>query len=570
MLDFHSNKHETWFLWVLKGVMLLGFLVMLGRLADLQVIRGAYYKSLAEDNRVRRIPILAPRGSILARNGEVLVESKKEPEKEEKGMGTDIIIKWKRNYKDGADFGHVTGYLGLVKENEVNKVRGDCSDKGTRKIGSMAGRSGLEEQYDCILSGIDGEELVEVDAMGNRIRSLGRKEPITGEDIETTIDYGLQKKVSSLMQGKKGAVVAMRPNGEMLSLFSSPSFDPGAFIEKERQKDVLQYLQDKSLPLFNRGIGGMFHPGSVYKPLVAVAALQEGVIDEHYHYNDTGRITIDTNYGNFSYNNWYFTQYGGKEGEIDVKRALARSTDTFFYEVGDLLGIEKLDIWSHTFNLDEKTSIDMPGEIAGLVPSPEWKQKVMNERWFLGNTYHMAIGQGDLGVTPIAITSAINAIANGGEYCRPHLTKSQIPMTNVQDGKGDGCRDLGISQKTLDVVKEGMEKACQSGGTAFPFFDFELPDNAKVACKTGTAETEGGKMGDTHAWFTIFAPSENPEIVLTVLVERGGEGSKVAAPIARELFNYWFYEQYGREVPKKIVPSASTSVSPTPVPGSGE
>lgn len=570
MLDFHSHKYETWFLWLLKGIMLLGFLIMLGRLADLQVIRGAYYKSLAEDNRVRRIPILAPRGNIVAQNGEILVESKKEAEKEEKDKGADIIIKWSRNYNDGAYFGHITGYLGLAKENEVNKVRGDCPNKGTRKMGSVVGRSGLEEQYDCTLSGIDGEELVEVDATGARIRALGRKEPEKGEDIATTLEYGLQKKIAEKMQGKKGAVVAMRTNGDVLALYSSPSFDPGAFIDRDRQTEVKHYLEDKNLPLFNRALGGIFHPGSIYKPLVATAALEEGSIDESYHYNDTGRITIDTNYGNFAYNNWYFSQYGGREGEIDVKRALARSTDTFFYEVGGLIGVEKLDTWSHTFNLDEKTGIDLPGEIAGLVPSPEWKQKMMNERWFLGNTYHMAIGQGDLAVTPLAITAAISAIANDGEYCRPHLISReesqnfQFPISNFQ------CRELGIKEKTLTIVKEGMEKACQSGGTAFPFFDFELPDGAHVACKTGTAETEGGKTGDTHAWFTIFAPSENPEIVMTVLVERGGEGSKVAAPIAREILNYWFYEQYGREVPKKVVPSASTSVSPTPVPGTGE
>ncbi len=540
------KEDPSWFIWLLKGVFIVGFLIMLGRLLDLQVIRGAYYTSLADNNRVRRVPILAPRGSILARDGEILSESQNKKEAESYKENTEtIIIPWERKYKESSDFGHILGYLGLVKEGEVGKVRGECPEKGVRRPGSFVGRTGLEEQYDCKLSGIDGEELIEVDAMGKKIRSLGQKPPIKGEDITTTIQFGLQKKVAAVMQGKKGAVVALSPKGEVLSLYSSPSFDPS---------DITPLLQDKNLPLFNRAISGIFHPGSIYKPLVALAALEESAIDEGYTFDDTGRIIINTNYGNFVYNNWYFTQYGGKEGQIDVKRALARSTDTFFYQIGDLLGIEKLDLWSHTFRLDEKTGIDLPGEIAGLVPSPEWKLKVLGERWFLGNTYHMAIGQGDLAVTPLGITSGISIIASNGKWCKPHVVNGEQWDVNSE------CIDLGIQQKNINIVKEGMMKACQTGGTAFPFFDFQIP----VACKTGTAQTDDAKDSLPHAWFTIFAPSENPEIVLTVLVEKGGEGSKVAAPIAREILDYWFYERKGLEIPKKQGPSVSAT------PGVGE
>lgn len=540
-----------WFLWLFKGILVVFFLVILGRLLDLQVIRGAYYKTLAENNRVQRVPILAPRGAILSKDGRTLVESKKGSDSAYDSK--QIIIPWERLY-DGADFGHITGYLGLAKEGEEGKVRGECPERGTRKTGSFVGRSGLEEWYDCKLSGIDGEELIEVDATGEKIRSLGRRDPARGDDIITTLDYGLQKKAAALMNNKNGAVVAMDTNGSILALFSSPSFDPGLFVQKDNARAVSNVLNDSSLPLFNRAIGGMFHPGSIYKPLVALSALEEGVISKDYTFEDNGLITINTNYGTFSYRNWYFTQYGGKEGTIDVRRALARSTDTFFYEVGSLLGVDSLDNWSHKFGLDEKTEIDLPGEVSGLVPSPDWKMKIKGERWFLGNTYHLSIGQGDLSVTPIGITSAISAIASGGTWCKPYLVKSE--KLKVQDG----CKELEIKKENIQIVKEGMEKACETGGTAFPFFDFELPDYKHVACKTGTAETEGGKDGDTHAWFTIFAPSDNPEIVLTVLVERGGEGSKVAAPIARQLMDYWFYERLGKEAPKKQTPSASPTV----------
>jgi penicillin-binding protein 2 len=558
-MDFQSSHNSpSWFLWLFKGLLVVFFLIIIGRLLDIQVIKGAYYKSLAEDNRVQRVPILAPRGALKARDGQNIAESKKLNEIEVSYNSKEIIIPWTRWY-DGIGFGHITGYLGLAKEGEAGKVRGDCPDKGTRKIGSFVGRSGLEEWYDCVLSGFDGEELVEIDAMGERIRSLGRRDPVPGNDIVTTIDYGLQKKSASIMENKKGAIIAMSKNGEILTLYSGPSYDPNIFAAKDNTNQLSKLLTDPSLPLFNRTIGGMFHPGSIYKPIVALAALEEGAITKEYTYEDRGRITIDTNYGNFAYNNWYFTQYGGKEGVIDVKKALARSTDTFFYEIGNLLGVDKINSWSHTFGLDEKTQIDIPGEVSGLVPSPDWKLKLKNERWFLGNTYHLAIGQGDLAVTPLAITSATAAIANNGKLCRPHIVNSKSQIPNAKEEESSDCKDLNIKKENIDIVMEGMINACETGGTAFPFFDFETPDGEKVACKTGTAETEGGKEGDTHAWFTIIAPSKNPQIVLTVLVERGGEGSKIAAPIARELMNYWFYERKGLEVPKKMTPSVSAA-----------
>jgi penicillin-binding protein 2 len=537
--------------------MIFGFFVLLARLADLQLIKGKYYKVLAEGNRIRRVPIVAARGKIYARGGEVLVgntEVKKKvafdleegyiKSEDIKGASEEeIITEWERNYPYGSQIAHISGYLGEVSEDEVGKIRAQCPAKGPRRIGSLVGRSGLEQQYDCILSGVDGEELVEVDAQGMRIRTLGRKEPIAGDDIKTTIDIGLQQKVAKLLaeeaeipSDRKGAFIATDMNGEVLAYYSSPSYDPNVFIKGDAE-GVSALLEDERQPLFSRVIGGRYHPGSVYKPVVAIAALEEGKIDDNYTYVDNGRITIESIYGDYTFNNWYFTQYGRTEGEIDVVKAIARSTDTFFYKVGELVGIDRLYGWSQEFGLDANTKIDIPGEVAGLIPSPEWKEEVKGERWFLGNTYHMSIGQGDIAVTPVALNAAIGAIANRGNLCPPHI------LHDVSSGE---CKQIQIDEKSAELVIKGMVDACSSGGTAYTFFDFKEKREIDVACKTGTAETDDFSE-DTHAWFTVFAPAgereedfKGKEIVATVLVEKGGEGSKVAGPIAREVFDYWF------------------------------
>lgn len=552
MESYSSVQTQSWLSWFLKGVLLVGFLILIGRLVELQIVKGAYYKNLAEGNRIRRVPISAPRGKILARGGEVLVgnsEVKKQVifdpnsgfEKVNAPSGDnpgETITEWVRDYKLGSGFAHASGYIGEVNEDEVGKVNPKCADKGPRSLGSFTGRGGLEEMYECDLLGVDGEELVEVDSAGRKVRTLGAKNPIPGSDIKTTINFGLQKKVSEafndeegLPAGKQGAVIVTDANQEVLAFYSSPSYNPNLFTKSSNTQKINETLQDKNLPFFNRVIGGSFHPGSVFKPVVAVAALQEGKIDGNYVFNDPGVITIDSIYGTFSYSNWYFTQYGGKEGEIGIKRAIARSTDTFFYNLGELVGIESLDNWANKFGLGRKTGIDLPGEISGLVPSPQWKEEVKGERWFLGNTYHMAIGQGDIALTPVGVNAAISAIASGGKLCTPH-------MVGTGELKNFQCENLGLSKESVDLVKAGMVGACSPGGTGFTFFDFKIKTNVDIACKTGTAETE--EEGKTHAWFSAFAPVDNPEIITTVLVEKGGEGAYIAGPIAREIFDYWF------------------------------
>lgn len=484
------KQNQSWFSWFLRGVLILGFLILVGRLVELQIIKGNFYRNLSEGNRIERKKIAAERGKILARGGEVM---------------------------EGSDFAHLIGYLQETNEKEVGKIDPNCIEKGPFKLGQIVGRGGLQERYNCQLSGIDGEELIEVNNLGEKIRTIGIKNPVAGNNLKTNIDYNLQKIIAKNMRDKFGSVVATDKKGEVLALFSSPSFDPN---------DILKSLSDPKLPLFNRAISGLYHPGSIFKPLVAAAAIEENKIDKNFKYNDKGVVKVNTLYGDYSYSNWYFTQYGGQEGEIDVTRALARSTDTFFYKIGEMIGIDSLVDWMKKFGLTKLTDIDINGEVLSLIPSPDWKERVKNEKWFLGNTYHFSIGQGDLAVTPVGIHRADLTVLNGGKLCNLKI---------VGETK---CINLKLKTETIELVKQGMQKACASGGTGYTFFDWqEKHQGQNVLCKTGTAETN--EDGKTHAWFIASLD----DLVLTVMVEKSGEGSKVAGPIARSIFDDYFKVQ---------------------------
>lgn len=495
-------------LWVGIGVLIsIGFLVV--RLGSLQLLQGSRFRVLAEENRVKTIKLMAPRGLIIDRHGRDL--AKNTPD------GDDS---WKREYPLGAATAHILGYLGEVSEEEVGLLK---SNGGKYDLKDYIGRSGLELEYESILRGINGGRLVEVDNLGDNSRELGRANPIAGTDLQLTLDGQLQKTAYDALQGKKGAVVAANPKtGEILVLTSSPSFNPN---EINTQYSMLSAQSD--LPFLNRAIGGIYPPGSVYKMVSAVAAMQEGKVPKSFTFNDEGAIRA----GGSTYTNWYFTGYGGTEGIVGWSRALARSTDTFFYKIGELTGPELMAKWSELMGLGVKSGIDLPGEVEGLIPTPLWKQRVKKEQWFLGNSFHMAIGQGDLLVTPLQVNIMTSILASGGLKCQPHL-KGQSSKV-----KGQNCQEVQIDQEILDIIHDGMLGACATGGTAFPLFDFQ----PSVACKTGTAEyvKSDGKIG-THAWLTAYAPADDPTIAITALVEAGGEGSRAAAPIVRRVLSKYF------------------------------
>jgi len=244
--------------------------------------------------------------------------------------------------------------------------------------------------------------------------------------------------------------------------------------------------------------------------------------------------------GDYTYSNWLWTKRGGTDGMVNIVKAIQKSNDIFFYRLGEKMGLDRIVLWAGKFGYGKKTGVEFPGEIAGILPDEEWKIKNKGESWFLGNTYHLSIGQGDLSVTPLQVNQMTNVIANGGVKCR---------MSLIKDDKTE-CESLGIKKETLRLVIEGMKEACKSGGTAWPLFNFKT----EIACKTGTAEVDDSSK-DTHAWLTAFAPVDDPQISITVLLERGGEGSDVAAPIVGDILKEWFNE------PDTVVPRYT--VTPT-------
>lgn len=504
-------------------ILTVAFGILIVRLFDLTIIRGAENRELSDGQRIRVKKIKASRGIIFDKEGRPLVRNiplyKKcqEPDRcrlltheealrlESASQDSDLIIEIGREYLYPEATAHVLGYLSEAAPDEV--------ESGKYTLGQMVGRGGIEEQYNADLSGTDGEELVEVDSLGQTIRKIGQKEGTAGKNLYLNLDLDLQRRAYESLKTVKGAVIAQDSQGRILAFVSSPSFNPNKLEEN--------VLVSPDYPLFNRIISGAYPPGSTFKIITATAGLEEEKINNETLITDSGQIVI----GNYRYSNWFFSKYGKTEGEINVVRALARSTDTFFYKLGEMVGARSLIRWAQNFDLGKLSGIDLPGEITGFLPDSD---KLSN--WFLGNTYHLSIGQGYIGLTPLQVNQMTGVVATGGKICRPQVVKDNVRQPN--------CRQVTISTKTVETITQGMIGACSSGGTAFPFFNF----NPNVACKTGTAEYENPE-GKTHAWLTAFAPSDKPEIVVTVLVEGGGEGSSVAAPIAKDIMLEYFQDK---------------------------
>ena len=299
-------------------------------------------------------------------------------------------------------------------------------------------------------------------------------------------------------------------------------------MEDKKEPITSSYLKDQNKPLFNRAIEGTYPPGSLFKLVLAAGALEEKKINDKTTFEDTGILKA----GPLSFGNWYFLQYGKTDGMVDIIKAIRRSNDIFFYKTGDLLTPNKIKKWAEIFGYGLKTGIGL-SETEGLVPSPFWKEETIKDSWYLGDTYNFSIGQGYLLVSPLQVNQTTAVFANGGYLCKPNLLKSDV-KTSRRD-VSTTCKKLPIADKTLSLIREGMKQACSTGGTGWPFFDFK----PSVGCKTGTAESQS-KESIPHAWFTVFAPFEVPEIVLTVLIEESGQGSDIAAPIAKEILQYYF------------------------------
>jgi len=496
------------------AVLCLVFSLLWSRIFYLQLVRGRENRQLAEGNRVKIIRTPAPRGVIFDRNGQVLVRNRPEG----------------REYVYHQALAHVLGYLGEADQEELQSIDSfsqfDYSNFPRQEVKVLIGKIGIEREYDHLLRGKEGGVLVETNALGEVAREIKKQPAQEGESLTLSLDLGLQKKAFQLLKGRKGVVVASQPaTGQVLALVSSPSFDPNIFTLGEPEAGKIEEVfNNPDKLIFNRAVAGLYPPGSVFKIVTAVAGLEEEVIDQSTTVEDTGQIEA----GGRTFGNWYYSQYGKTEGMVDIVKALKRSNDIFFYKVGAWLGSVKLAQWAKYFGLGQPLGIGLPGEAGGLVPTPQWKKENKLEGWYLGDTFITAIGQGNLQLTPLQVNAMAAVIAAQGNLCQPQLLKDQQAS----------CLDLQLKTETLDLVKEGMKQACQSGGTGWPFFTF----SPQVGCKTGTAEF-ADPQERTHAWFSVFAPWDKPEIVLTVLLEGAGEGSEQAAPVAKELLKYWFADK---------------------------
>lgn len=516
-------------------------------LFNLTVVKGEENRRLSDENRIRLVDIEQERGRILDRNGKVVADSErvyllKKGSKftkinkqqvndlQNQGLASEnfegelglIVSEVKRDYPQATASAHLIGYVSGPQEKDTDKGE---QISPVEKIG----RLGIEEYYDDFLRGKLGKKLVEVDSQEKKVTILGQEESKAGATLHLTLDSALQKTAfDALKKGietakvKKGAVIAQNPqSGEILALVSFPSFDP----------DNIQKSKSEDQPFFNRAISGVYPPGSVFKIATALSGLESGQITKDTEIEDVGEFDI----AGTKFANWYFLTYGKKDGILKIDRAIARSNDIFFFRVAERTGLDAIRQMAKKLGFGQKTGIDLPGEAFGLLPDEVWKQSALGDQWFLGDTLHLAIGQGFMLTTPIQVNLATSYMASGKIY-KPYVVSK---IENLEDGAKPVeippkviAENL-VSSENFNLVRQGMKQACEQGGTAFPFFGAPY----KVGCKTGTAEKS---LGNPHAWFTAFAPFDNPAISITVIIEDGGEGSAVAAPVAREILDWMF------------------------------
>jgi penicillin-binding protein 2 len=474
-----------------------------------------------------------------------------------------------REYLHGPLTSHLLGYVGPIPESQADEYQA----MGYEPLRNTVGLSGVEYTFEEELRGIDGQKLVEVDVAGREVQTVGEpKTVIPGNNLNLTLDLGLQEVVEETLRkqlrtvySKQGVVVALDPRtGEVLSIVSLPSYDNNEFTGGISRTALKELQEDRDRPLVNHAVSGMFPPGSTFKILVAAGALEEKTITTRSRYFCGGIMWLPNRFYPEDpslaqpFYCWIHHDYHGQHGSVGVISGLGQSCDIFFYQVGggypnrfEGLGEERIGYYAELFGFGARTEIDLPGEAPGLVPTVKWKRVNYGESWTTGDTYNMSIGQGFVLATPLQLANATAAIANGGTLYRPQLVRE------ITDGEGhiisafapDVIREVPVSPKTLDIVQQGMRSAVAGpGATAWAL---DVPGVA-VAGKTGTAEyfIDRNKDGipdrdregnlPTHAWFTAYAPYKNPEIVVTVFVFGGGEGSATAVPIAGEILNYYF------------------------------
>jgi penicillin-binding protein 2 len=579
------------------GLLLLGFW-------KLQVIDSDKYGQMAERNRVRSIPIIAPRGRMLDRDGRVLVDNypsfsvlllrdddvaldKNLPiiadglglsldEIKEQLESTDklpkfqpIVIKpeatpgdvafieshradipilemlmvHRRRYLPGGFMAHASGYVGEVSEQQIE------SSNGKYRPGDIAGKSGLERQYNDLLVGTDGMRRVIVNSVGKEMGHLDQQDAIPGKQIQLTIDYDLQQLAEAGLGDKKGAVVALDPRtGEVLAFASHPAPDPNDFAIRVSKEEWQRLNEDKDRPLLNRVTQAQLAPGSVFKIFMATAMLESKTPPENF-------TAFCPGYGTF-YGQMHKCWVYGKSshGVVNLHSAIVHSCDVFFYNVGMRMGIETIAKYARMLGLGAKTGIDLPSEEAGLVPSEEWVQRVYHHKWYPGSTISVAIGQGSVMVTPLQIAYAIGGIASGGEFKQPHLMK---------DAANVGEMHVPLAENTVEQVTQGMYGVInEAGGTGSSIklqgIEFCGKSGTAQMMSYGAASRLGLGKGLNDGWFVGYAPRRNPEIVVAAVVQDTAEhGGTASGPVVRDIVKA-YYEKKNKKTQGQVTAEVKT------------
>ena len=585
----------------LFGAIIFIFFILLIKIFYLQVIKFENYSALAKNNSLKVIPIAPIRGQILDRNGEILAENKliytlEINPKNENNLKTikqklsdiveitkydikkynkilsesyysstlpikinltniqvakfianqykypEIYLKQKfaRFYPKGKSGAHFIGYLNRINKKDMKELKKLNRLESYRGLDHI-GKTGIEYFYEDRLHGKPGYKTIEVDVNNQVIRTVSTIDPQHGKDIILNINYKIQKVAEKAFGKYKGAMVALNPNnGEVLSYVSQPSFDSNLFINGIDETNWRKLTDSVHKPLINRVVSGIYPPGSTLKPFVALAALENNIRRPPFSIIDKGFYNMPNQSKTFK--DW---KKGG-HGEVDLIKAIAVSCDTFFYGLGVELGIPKLNNVLKRFGFGKKTNIDMPNEKKGLIASAEWKKRNYNKKWYQGETAITAIGQGYTQTTPIQLALATAKLINPNKNLRPHLLKESSTSNYMQDRI-----DNSINTNDLDLVKKGMSLVTKEGGTA-AFIGKTSSYN--MSAKTGTAQVFGLKKGEVydesklpdklkdHALFIAFAPSEDPKLVIAIVVENGGHGGSTAGPIAKKVFDAYLNE----------------------------
>jgi len=566
------------------------FLFLISGFWRLQVQNPQFYDERAQQNSIKSVPILAPRGRILDRDGRVIVDNHssfslilaREQLKEEhlrpiaQGLDLDysdlvarvqrfkkqpkyvpIILKeeltradiafvdshhdffpelvkieaQRRLYPQNGMLAHVIGYTGEISEAEL-----DLPEFAKTNPGELIGKFGIEKQYNSWLTGVDGQRQVVVDNRGQVHEVLATKPSVPGKDLKLTIDLDLQAVAELAMDAgfkelgvdhKNGAVVALDPRtGEILAMVSRPAFDPNKFAVRIKPRDWKEIVGNPENPLLNRAIQAQQAPGSTFKPFVALAGLETGTIDDKFSVHCTGGVSL---YGRYQ-------KCHKIHGTVALHTAIAQSCDSYFYTIGNKMGIDNIAFYGDLAGFGHATGIDLPHEMAGVLPSQKWKLRVMREKWYAGETPSVAIGQGALTVTPLQLAKAIGGLARRGEWHRPHL------LLNLE--KPDQPVRWNLNSANVQDVIDGMYAVVNEGGTGVRA---KLP-NIEVCGKTGTAQlasndflkgTAAGRLLKDNAWFEAYAPRSDPEIAVVAFFEHGQHGN-FAAPIVRDVLKAYF------------------------------